>query len=311
MDRRPVRLRAAAAASLAVALATGAGAQVFRGGTDLVLLNVTVQDTLGRLVPDLAREDFQVFEDGVLQTVQNFSREMEPIALSILIDTSASMDRKLATAQEAAVGFLRRLTPHDLAMIIDFDAQARIRQSFTNDRVALEGAIRSTRAGGPTALYNAIYTAVNELRVARAQAAADDPVRRQAIVVLSDGEDTNSLIDDVAVLDALQRSEVALYAVGLRATAGKPDDRSYQRAEAILLRMARQTGGRAYFVSQIEELRGVYAQIADELASQYTIGYVSTNTARDGAWRAVQIVMKPANTMARTRAGYFAPRARE
>jgi Ca-activated chloride channel family protein len=303
-------LPAAAAAGLVGVLAASAAAQVFRGGTDLVLLNVTVQDTLGRLVPGLSREDFQIFEDGVPQTIQNFSREMEPIALSILIDTSASMDRKLATAQEAAVGFLRRLTPQDVAMVIDFDAQARIRQGFTNDRLALETAIRSTRAGGPTALYNAIYTAVNELRVVRSQAPADEPVRRQAIVVLSDGEDTNSLIDDEAVLDALQRSEVALYAIGLRERATRPDDRSYQRAESILLRMAQQTGGRAYFISQIDELRDVYAQIADELASQYTIGYVSTNTTRDGGWRAIRVVMKPANSVARTRAGYFAPRAR-
>ena len=290
--------------------AAAPGAQVYRGGTDLVLLSVTVQDTLGRLVPNLTREDFMVFEDGVPQPIQNFSSDVEPIVLSILLDTSASMDRKLATAQEAAVGFLRRLTPADLAMIIDFDAQARIRQGFTNDRVALEDAIRSTRAGGPTALYNAIYTAVNELRVARAEAKPDDPIRRQAIVVLSDGEDTNSLIDDVAVLDALQRSEIALYAVGLRSP-DRAEARSFERAESILRRMAQQTGGRAYFITQIEELRNVYGAIADELSSQYTIGYVSTNPRRDGAWRAVQVVTKPANTTARTRAGYFAPRSRE
>jgi len=299
----------AVTACLVGLLATVTGAQVYRGGTDLVLLNVTVQDTVGRLVPNLTRDDFNIFEDGVIQSIENFSREPQPIALAILLDTSASMDKKLATAQEAAVGFMRRLTPQDVAMVIDFDAQARIRQPFTNDRVALEEAIRSTRAGGPTALYNAIYTAVNELRVIRAEALPDAPIRRQAVVVLSDGEDTNSLIDDVAVLDALQRSEMALYAIGLRAEM-RTGDRTFQRAESILLRMARQTGGRAYFISQIEELRNVYGQIADELASQYAIGYVSTNKARDGSWRAIQVVSRPANTVARTRAGYFAPRAR-
>lgn len=301
----------AAAACLVVLLTTAAGAQVYRGGTDVVLLNVTVQDTQGRLVANLDREDFQIFESGVLQSIENFSREPQPIALGILLDTSASMDKKLATAQEAAVGFLRWLTPRDVAMVVDFDAQARIRQPFTSDRLALEEAIRSTRASGSTALYNAIYTAVNELRVVRAEAGSEEPTRRQAIVVLSDGEDTNSLIDDVAVLDALQRSEMALYAIGLR----DPDprqtgDRTFQRAESILLRMARQTGGRAYFITETDELRNVYAQIADELSSQYTIGYVSTNVARDGSWRAVQVLTRPANTVARTRAGYFAPRAR-
>ncbi len=298
-----------AAALFVSTLALPSAAQIYRGGTDLVLLNVTVQDTLGRLVPGLERDDFRVFEDGMPQTLSNFSRELEPIALSILIDTSASMDKKLATAQEAAVGFLRRLTPQDVAMIIDFDAQARIRQPFTNDRLALEGAIRSTAAGGPTALYNAIYTAVNEMRVARSELTPNEPIRRQAIVVLSDGEDTNSLVDDVAVLDALQRSEVALYAIGLRAE-NRIDDRGFDRSETILRRMSQQTGGRAYFITRLEELRNVYGQIADELASQYTLGYVSTNALRDGSWRAVQVVMKPANTVARTRAGYFAPRAR-
>jgi Ca-activated chloride channel family protein len=302
--------RSAAAAVCCVGLlAEPSGAQIFRGGTDLVLLNVTVQDTLGRLVPGLEREDFQVFEDGVPQRIQNFSRELEPIALSILIDTSNSMEKKLQTAQEAAIGFLRRLTPQDVAMVIDFDAQARIRQGFTNDRVALEEAIRTTRADGPTALYNAIYTAVNELRVARSEPVPDQPIRRQAIVVLSDGEDTNSLIDDTAVLDSLQRSEVTLYAIGLRAE-NRLNERSFDRSEVILRRMAQQTGGRAYFITRLDELRNVYGQIADELASQYTLGYVSSNALHDGAWRSIQVVTKPANTVARTRTGYFAPKAR-
>jgi Ca-activated chloride channel family protein len=283
--------------------------QVFRGRTDVVLLNVTVQDAQGRLVAGLEREEFQVFEDGRLQTIDNFSRELEPIALSILLDTSASMDRKLATAQEAAVGFLRRLTPRDLAMVVDFDAQARIRQPFTNDVAALEQAVRGTRAGGPTALYNAIYTALNELRVARVESRPEDPARRQAIVVLSDGEDTASLIDETAVLEALQRSEVALYAVGLRAGPRTGVTES-DRAEAVLRRFAQQTGGRAYFIVEIEELRNIYAQIADELASQYTIAYVSTNPLRDGAWRRIQVRTTRVNTTARTRAGYYAPRSR-
>jgi len=285
-------------------------AQVFRGGTDVVMLSVTVQDTQGRLVPDLRLEDFQVFEDGVLQAVSNFSRDVEPIALSFLIDTSASMDRKLGTAQEAAIGFLSRLTPQDLAMVIDFDAQARIKQPFTNDRVALEAAVRATAVGGPTALYNALYTALNELRVTRSEAKPGDPFRRQAIVVLSDGEDTASLIDDVAVLDAVRRSEVTLYAIGLRDPRRRDEERGFERSESFLLRLAQQTGGRAYFIEQVEELRGVYALIADELTSQYTIGYVSKNAVQDGGWRAVQVMTAVPNTQARTRAGYFAPRAR-
>lgn len=305
------RRRPAAVAAWIALAAAGLGAQasqVFRGGTDLVLLSVAVQDPRGRLVPDLAREDFQVFEDGIRQTITNFSRDVQPIALSLLLDTSASMDRKLATAQEAAVGFVRQLTPRDVAMVIDFDSQARIRQEFTTDLGALEAAIRSTRAGGPTALYNALYTAVNQLRVIRAEAGPDAGIRRQAIVVLSDGEDTASLIDDVAVLDVLKRSEVIVYAIGLRAESVAARG-EFSAADAALRMMARETGGRSYFISEINQLRGIYAEIADELTSQYTIGYVSTNAARDGGWRAVQVRVTLAGAVARTRTGYFAPRA--
>lgn len=307
MPRRRPALLAAAIVTLAAA-GLGAQAQVFRGGTDLVLLSVAVQDSRGRLVPDLGRDDFQIFEDGVPQTITNFSRDVQPIALSLLIDTSASMDRKLVTAQEAAVNFLRQLTPRDVAMVIDFDAQARIRQEFTGDLATLEAAIRSTRAGGPTALYNALYTAVNQLRVIRAEAGPDAEMRRQAIVVLSDGEDTASLIDDVAVLDVLKRSEVIVYAIGLRA-ASVAARGEFSAAEAALRMMSRETGGRSYFVSEVDQLRGIYAEIADELTSQYTIGYVSTNTARNGAWRAVQVRVNARGATTRTRTGYFGPKA--
>ncbi len=121
-----------------------------------------------RLVAGLEQEDFQVYEDGVLQQPTNFSRQAQPIALSLVMDTSTSMDPKLPIAHEAASGFVRRLGPNDVAQIIDFDSQAKILQAFTNDRDALERAIRRTEAGGSTSLYNAIYTSLSELRRMRA-----------------------------------------------------------------------------------------------------------------------------------------------
>ena len=154
-------------ACAAVLGGTAAARQVFKAGTDLVLLNVTVADAAGHLVTGLNQEDFQVYEDGVLQTVTNFSRDPLPIALSIALDTSTSMERKLPVAQEAAAGFVRRLTPKDVAQIIDFDSQAQILQPFTNDKASLEQAIRRTQAGGSTSLYNALYTALSELKGVR------------------------------------------------------------------------------------------------------------------------------------------------
>jgi Ca-activated chloride channel family protein len=294
------------AVALTAALGAPVAAQVFRDRVDVVLLSVTVADREGRLLTNLDAEDFHVFEDGVLQTIQNFSREPQPIALSILIDTSASMDEKLGIAQRAATGFVRRLGEQDVAQIIDFDSRARIRQDFTHDVDALERAIGSTMAGGPTALYEALQVALNQLRLTRQQAGSE--IRRQAVVVLSDGEDTRSLIDYVEVIDLSKRSEVVVYAIGLRTQV--LTRRGYSEAESALRTMSSETGGVAYFVDDVTELERIYADIADELASQYMIGYISKNTARDGTWRKVSVTVEHPDAQARTRTGYYAPKAR-
>jgi Ca-activated chloride channel family protein len=283
-----------------------AARQVFKSGTDLVLLNVTVADTAGHLVTGLTQEDFQVYEDGVQQTVTNFSRDPLPIALSILLDTSTSMDRKLPVAQEAATGFARRLTPRDVAQIIDFDSQAQILQTFTNDKAALEQAIRRTQAGGSTSLFNALYTALSELKGIRGQTPTD--VRRQAIVALSDGEDTTSLVTFEDVLDLAKRSETGVYAIGLREKGDPAMTGKWNEADYILKTLAQETGGRPFFVDDVSQLPAIYSQIADELSNQYSVGYVSRNPKRDGAWRRVTVKVVKPNVMARAKAGYFAPK---
>ena len=184
-----------------------------RSGVDLVSLSVTVMEGT-RYVSDLDEADFEVYEDGAKQAITFFSRVQQPIALAILLDTSASMNERLATAQEAAVGFARRMRREDVMEVIDFDSQARILQTFTNDVAALEKAIRSTDVNGSTSLYNAIYVSLKELK--RAKASSAEEIRRQAIVVLSDGDDTSSLVPYEEVLDLAKRSETAIYAIGLR-----------------------------------------------------------------------------------------------
>jgi Ca-activated chloride channel family protein len=300
---RPALTVVACAAALT---GTAAARQVFKSGTDLVLLNVTVTDGAGHLVSGLSQEEFQVYEDGVLQTVSNFSRDPLPIALSIALDTSTSMERKLPVAQEAATGFVRRLTPKDVAQIIDFDSQAQILQTFTNDKAALEQAIRRTQAGGSTSLYNALYTALSELKGVRGQTATD--VRRQAIVALSDGEDTSSLVTFDDVLDLAKRSEVAVYAIGLREKGDPAMSGKWNEADYILRTLAQETGGRPYFVDDVSQLPAIYSQIADELANQYSVGYVSKNPKRDGVWRKINVRVTRPNTSARAKAGYFAPK---
>jgi Ca-activated chloride channel family protein len=279
----------------------------FRAGVDLVSLNVTVTEGGSRFLTDLSTEDFQVFEDGVKQDVTVFNKGNLPIALALLIDTSASMESKLPTAQEAAIGFARKLRPRDLAEVIDFDSRAVILQTFSNDVPALEQAIRRTSPGGSTSMYNAIYIALRDLKNVMAKQV--DEIRRQAIVVLSDGEDTSSLLPFEEVLDLAKRSQTAIYAIGLRSQEPGPG-RGFNESEFVLRQLSQETGGRAFFPSQLADLANVYTQISDELSSQYTVGYTSKNTRRDGAWRRIVVRIGRPNTTARTKLGYFAPTGR-
>src|SRR5262249_42925425 len=202
--------------------------------------------------------------------------------------TSASMETKLQTAQEAAIGFARRLRQQDLAEVVDFDSRVTVLQVFTNNVAELEQAIRRTSAGGSTSLYNAIYIALKDLK--KIVAKNVDEIRRQSIVLLSDGEDTSSLLPFEEVLDLAKRSETAIYAIGLRASEGpSTGTKGFKEAEFVLRQLAQETGGRTFFPSQATELTGIYGQISDELSSQYTIGYTSRNPRRDGAWRRIVV----------------------
>jgi len=278
----------------------------FRAGIDLVSLNVTVTDGTTRYITDLAADEFTVFEDGVKQDVTFFNRTNLPIALALLLDTSASMESKLPTAQEAAIGFAKRLRAQDLAEVIDFDSRVIVLQNFSNSAPELEQAIHKTSAGGSTSMYNAVYIALKDLKKVVAKNA--DEIRRQAIVVLSDGEDTSSLLPFEEVLDLAKRSETAIYAIGLRTQDGPGSTtKGFKEAEFVLRQFAQETGGRAFFPNQVADLSAIYGQISDELSSQYTVGYMSRNTRRDGSWRRVVVRTTRPNLTARTKLGYFAP----
>jgi Ca-activated chloride channel homolog len=301
--RHPI---AALAPALAIAIAGAtlmAQGQRIRSGVELVSLNVTVTDGGGKYVTDLTEEEFEVFEDGAKQKLTFFSRTQQPISLALLLDTSASMDERMGIAQEAAIGFAKQLHREDQAEVIDFDSQVRILQAFTNDAVTLEKAIRQTTPNGSTSLYNAIYISLKELKKVRA--AATSEIRRQAIVLLSDGDDTSSLIEFEEVLDLAKRSETAIYAIGLRQ--GEVGRREFKEAEFVLKQLANETGGRAYFVTDARELPKIYQTIWDELSSQYSLAYSSGNPKRDGAWRRIQVRVNRPSVSARTKQGYYGP----
>jgi VWFA-related protein len=307
--RRPLLVALLTAAAVAYASAQQekpAQSPSFRGSVDIVSLNVTVTDATSHFVTDLDEPDFQIFEDGVKQDISFFSRKQTPVALSLLLDSSASMEEKLQTLQTAAGNFVRRLNANDIAQVIDFDSSVQMRQNFTSNQAELLTAIERTVAGGSTSLHNAIYVALKELKKVRAVTEQD--IRRQALVVFSDGEDTSSLVSFDEVLDLAKRSETSIYAIALRGS--DVQTKGFREAEYVMKTLAQETGGRSFFPAKIEDLTGVYSQIADELASQYTIGYTSKNPRRDGAWRRIDVRISRPSVTARSKRGYYAPTSR-
>jgi Ca-activated chloride channel family protein len=304
-----MKLRLLVLASLAVALALpliGAAQQPsFRSAIDVVSMNVTVTDSTNRYVTDLTEKDFEIYEDGVKQELTLFNRTNLPVALSLLIDTSSSMEDRMSVAQDAAIGFIRKLRPTDMGEVIGFDSRAEVLQKFTNNPAELEQAIRKTVAGGSTSLNNALYISLKGLK--KIPVRQEEEIRRQAIVLLSDGEDTSSLVSFDDVLDLARRSETAIYAIGLMEDGAGTQSKGFREATYALRQLTTDTGGRAFFPADIKSLASVYGQIYDELSSQYTIGYTSKNPRRDGAWRRIVVRVTRPNVQARTKQGYFAP----
>jgi Ca-activated chloride channel family protein len=298
-----MRLLAGLCVAVLGATTLAAQGQRIRSGVELVSLNVTVVDGAGKYATDLEEAAFEVYEDGAKQNLTFFSRTQQPISLALLLDTSASMDERMGIAQEAAIGFAKQLHKEDQAEVVDFDSQVRILQSFTNDAAALEKAIRQTTANGSTSLYNALYIALKDLKKVKAETTSD--IRRQAIVLLSDGDDTSSLIEFDQVLDLAKRSETVIYTIGLRQ--GELARREFKEAEFVLKQLSSETGGKAYFPTDARELQKIYQAIWDDLSSQYALAYSSGNPKRDGAWRRIQVrILKP-GLSARTKLGYYGP----
>lgn len=278
---------------------------VFEAGIDLINLTVSVTDGRSRFVTDLLQDDFVVFEDGIRQEISLFTHENLPISLSLLIDTSASMDDKLEQAQSAAVKFIKTLRTQDLAQVIQFSDRPLILQDFTDDHGALDAAVNRTLAAGATALHNALYVALKEL--SKQKNAAE--LRRRAIILLSDGEDTASIVTDDQVLELAKKTEIAIYSINIRQRAQR-DSASFSQAAYLLTALSRDTGGQAHFAGSVSELDAVYDRIAEELRTQYSMGYVSSNKRKDGKWR--RVVVRAAtreNLQIRHKVGYFAGRA--
>jgi VWFA-related protein len=298
-------LAAAAAAPVSLGAQARPQAPIFGTGIEVINLSLSVTDAQNNFVTNLGQGDFAVFEDGIRQELSLYTHENLPISMVLMIDTSASMEDKLGQAQEAAIKFTKTLRPEDLAQVVQFNDRATTLQPFTNDLASLEAAIRRTEASSSTSLHNALYIALKDLM--RDKKAAE--LRRRAVVLLSDGEDTTSLVSDDQVLELAKKSEINIYAIRLReARASDRQRQAFSQAEYLVNALARETGGRSFFPSSIGELDSVYDRIAEELRTLYSVGYVSSNARRDGKWRRIVVrVPEREGITVRHKLGYYAP----
>lgn len=275
---------------------------VFRTESDLVHFAVTVTDRRGNVIPGLTADDFEVVEDGqkqVIAYVAQGSDEAAPdLHAGLLFDTSGSMQADLDLARSAAIKFLNRLPDARDLTLVDFDTEVRASRFSQSDFARLVERIRSRKSDGLTALYDAFAVYLER--------AADNP-GRSVLVTFTDGGDSRSSMSYDDVIDMVKGASATIYVVGL--LENQPSDvRSMQRLR--LQRIADESGGQAIFPYSMKQIESAYDQIVGELKSQYSLGYVSTNSRRDGKWRNVRIRVQRKDlrdVRVRTRSGYLAP----
>jgi len=275
----------------------------FTATVDTVSLAVTLTDDDGRLVAGAPQDNFKVYEDGTLQDLKFFSVDELPLKIVVLLDVSGSMKQKMLLAQEAAVQFVESLEQGDEVQVVQFGDRVMTLVEFTPDFDEVADAIRSTEVAGATALYNAIYISLKDLESYRRE-----ELDRRAVIVLSDGNDTSSVLGFDDVREQARKANVTIYAISLRANKDDLKKEKYRNAKFELDQLAHESGGVSYAPRDLGDLNGVYDDILTELKSQYSLGYVPKNLEKDGKWRRLQILTELEGTHVRAREGYFAPR---
>lgn len=296
----------ALALGLAASVVTQAGSQVtFRSGIDVVSFGVTVTERRGDFITDLGPDDFEVYEDGVKQSLRFFSNgstanpETAPeLHLGVLFDLSGSMGEDLRLARTAAIRFLNTLAEAVDITLVDFTTEVRVTRYGQNDFPRLVERIRNREAGGYTALYDAAGVYLD---------GASGRDGRTVMVLYTDGGDNSSELPFSDLLTILRASDVTVHSVGFLENQRQPAKMD-QRLR--LQQIAEATGGQAFFPLSAKDLDGVYERIQEEIRAQYLMGYVSTNARMDGTWRKVEIrIVRPGldKPQVRSRRGYYAP----
>ena len=276
---------------------------VFRSVIEVVPLTVTVTDARGKYINHLKGSDFTVLEDGVAQSLSFFAAANVAVDLALVVDVSSSMQMNLPLVQRAARGLVQSLQPAGRASVAAVTNRVEILQPLTGERPLLDAAIGSLRAWGDTGLYDGLYVLLKDLAKSRTGA----ELRKQVLVVLSDGLDTASRLGVEDVRDLAGRAGVNIYAVvmpaSLRPVARAARDGQVLQAEHAMRALAQDTGGRAFFPGAARELPAIYAEIGTELLNQYELGYLPSREPGDSRFRRVSVRVE--NAIARTRSGYY------
>jgi Ca-activated chloride channel family protein len=276
-----------------------------RKSTSLVLVNATVTDPYGRLVTGLDQENFQVYEDGQEQEIMRFAEEDVPISIGVIFDVSGSMSDKIAKSRMAAVQFFKTANPADEFFLVDFSDRAELATPFTTSIQELQNRLLFTAARGETALLDAVYLGLTEMKVAHNA--------RKALLIISDGGDNHSRYDESDVRRFLRESDVQIYAIGLYEDPADRSTAEEQNGPQLLRDLTDMTGGRTFNVEErnLDDLPDIAEKISMELRNEYVLGYRPSDTERDGKWRKIKVKLRPPRGLppltVYSRYGYYAP----
>ncbi|MFZ0661224.1 MAG: VWA domain-containing protein [Acidobacteriaceae bacterium] len=273
----------------------------FRVNVNLVLIPLTVTDSMDRLVTGLEKNNFAIYDNKVPQTITSFSTEDAPVSIGIIFDMSGSMADKILRARDSILEFLKTSNPKDQYFVIAFNDRPKLIEDFTSSTEKIEARLANVKAGHRTALLDAIYYGLNKMKQAE--------YPRKALLVVSDGGDNRSRYTEGEVREEVRESDVQIYSIGIF----DPDAPTMEeRLGPLLLNdISDETGGRLFKVDDISQMGDIAAKISEELRNEYVLGYTPTNQKHDGKWRKVKVKLEPPPGLpplnVHARNGYYAP----
>jgi Ca-activated chloride channel family protein len=278
--------------------------KVIRTDVDLALVNVTVTDPYNRLVTGLDPDNFRVYEDNIEQEVVSFSAEDVPISIGVIFDFSGSMANKVDKAREAALQFFKTANPHDEFFLVSFNERAEMTSAFTNSVEDLQTRMMLTAPKGRTALLDAIYLGLSQMRGAHNA--------KRALLILSDGGDNHSRYNENDIKRLVKEADTQLYAIGIYDPLGYRNRTPEElNGPSLLAEVTELTGGRVFAVEHLNDLPDIASKIGMELRNQYVLGYRPSNHVHDARWRKIKVKLRPPKGLpplsVYSKTGYYAP----